>query len=214
MRTGCPHPLPDSDNGRTPALMALCRCRDEKSTVTAKAIPPADCVLLDQRTVAALRGHADLAETMRRFTDALQDGVFHQPVSCDTKDSLRHQKVLLRTDTYLVLQIIWKESPFITDEELSAAGLAREFGCGALTCRALGVRLAVTKEEVGRSNTRVRTIIEAAEIYDLVSRDTQLSKYRPIVGTSLLHGVMVDIVQPLLSNPITPVIAVKGLEAR
>jgi hypothetical protein len=185
-----------------------------KRMVTANAIPSDDCVLPDERTVAALRSHADLAETMRRFAGTLQDEVFHQRVSCDTKDTLRHQKVLLRTDTYLVLQVIWKESPFITDEELSAAGLAREFGSGALTCRALGVRLAVTKEEVGRSNTRVRTIIEAAEIYDLVRRDTELSKYRPIVGTSLLHGVMVDIVQPLLPHPVTSMIAIKGLEAQ
>ena len=181
--------------------------------VTAKATLPADCVRLDDRTVAALRGHADLAEAMRRFATALQEEVFVQPVDCDRMDCLRHQKVLLRTDSYLVLQIIWKESASITDEELAAAGLAREFTSCPLTCHALGVRLALGKEDVGRSNTRVATIIAAAEVYDLVSRETLRSKLRPITGTPLLHGLMVDIVQPLLARPVSAITAIKGVEA-
>lgn len=181
--------------------------------VTAKATLPADRVRSDDRTVAALRGHADLAEAMRRFATTLQEEVFVQPVDCDRMDALKHQKVLLRTDSYLVLQIIWKESGSITDDELAAAGLAREFRSCALTCHALGVRLAVGKEDVGRSNTRVGTIIAAAEVYDLVSRATLRSKLRPITGTPLLHGLMVDIVQPMLPQLPRPVIAINGLEA-
>lgn len=186
---------------------------NENGMAIAKAIMSADCVHPDERTVAALRDHAHLAETMRRFATALQDEVFVQSVICDAKDARTHQKVLLRADSYLVLQIIWKESGFITDEELRAAGLARNFAPGMLTCYKLGVELAPTKQEVAASNTRVATVVAAAEIYDLVIRDTVRTKHRPLVGTPLLHGIMIDIIHPLTPHPVTPLTPSKSLDA-
>lgn len=174
---------------------------------TAKATLPAECVRLDERTVAALCGHADFAQTMRRFAEALQDQVFCQPAAGDRMDVRLHQKVLLRADTYLVLQTIWKESAFITEEELHAAGLARKFRPGTLTCHKLGVELAASKEDVGASNTRVKTIVTAAEAYDLIKRATVRVRHRPLLGTALLHSIMVDIIQPLTPHPVVPLLA-------
>lgn len=180
---------------------------------TMKATISTDCVRPDERTVAALRDHALLAETIRRFAAALQDEVFVQSVGCDAKDARAHQKVLLRADSYLVLQIVWKESGFITDAELSAAGLSRKFTPGMLTCYKLGVELAPTKQEVAASNTRVATVVAAAETYDLVTRDTVRTKHRPLVGTPLLHGIMIDIIQPLAPHAVAPLTPGKSLEA-
>lgn len=180
---------------------------------TANEALSSSCVRPDERTVAALRGHADFAELMHRFESTLRDDVFVQPVPCDVKDRDRHQKILLRAESYLVLQIIWKESGLITDEELRAAGLARKYGPGQFTCYALGVELARNKKDVGASNTRIGTIVAAAEIYDLVVRDTFKTRLRPLAGTPLLHSIMMDIIQPLEPHAIAPLIASKGLEA-
>jgi hypothetical protein len=158
---------------------------------------PDPCVAPDERTVAALAAHAEFAQTMRRFSEALEDQVFCQHISEDRKTVRSYQKSLLKTDAYLVLQTIWKESDLITPGELRAAGLARTFEPRSLTCHRLGVRFAACKEDVAASNTRIKTIATAAEAYGLITREIGTGRQRPLIGTPLLHGIMVDISQPL-----------------
>jgi hypothetical protein len=90
-------------------------------------------------------------------------------------------------------QLLWKESPFVTDIELEAAGLPRNFPGVSLNAHRLAIELAETPAEVGATIKRVSSLLCAGIAYGLVDRQRLGAKKIVVSGSALLHKVMLSV---------------------
>src|SRR5262249_2266256 len=109
----------------------------------------------------------------------------------DRKTIKSFRRTLESHEANTVLSILWRESPYITDDELAYDGHAKLFGENPLTCYCLAVHLAGSKNEVAATNSRVRLIVAAGTAFGLVSKKHLASTKIQIFGTEFLHNFMV-----------------------
>jgi hypothetical protein len=138
-----------------------------------------------------LRAHALHLNMIANYIEQLEATIFCQTaVDGDGKVLLKYRRILQSSDAYKVLVVIWKESSFVSERDLSAAGLNRSY-CGRdLTAHTLATDLSHTPYEVGKLNSRVRIIGLAAAAYHLVDRDLVHGTRVVLKGTCILHNFM------------------------
>lgn len=145
-------------------------------------------------TLLALESHAVCLELKGAYDLLLKRTVFCQK-SLRDKYILGHQKALLDYNSYQILQLLWKESSFITDAERDAFGMERSFINQSVTCWGLATRTATTPGDVGKVNKRIQTIVSAAHVYGLVELQRIGPKRTAIVGSQTLHNFMIELSQ-------------------
>ena len=132
----------------------------------------------------------DLQEAYENLLDAL---VFCHSFE-DRKTALKFQKVLRDYRSYDVLQLIWIESPHVTDDDLQSLGIDRNFAGRHLTCWGLATQIA-EKGDFGKVHKQISVIVKAGLAYGLIEGQTIRSKKIALVGTRLLHQFVIDLSQ-------------------
>jgi hypothetical protein len=126
---------------------------------------------------------------------AYQQGLkrrFSQVPLPDRKAAQKHQKVLLAQPALQILMIIWKESPWVGDGAVEAAWVSREFSDdNPINCHSLATRLAEDVSDFERQQKRVQSVVAAGEIYGYIERQPCQTRMRTLVGTDILHEMMV-----------------------
>jgi len=127
------------------------------------------------------------------YTRLLNEVVFVSGVTTgdDRKTIRAFKRTLDGLEANTVLSILWRESPYITDNELSYDGHAKLFSETPLTCYCLAVHLASSKNEVAATNSRVRLIIAAGAAFNLINKIHLSPTKIHICGTKFLHEFMV-----------------------
>ena len=146
----------------------------------------------DPLVVAGLRAAALGQAMSANHLAVLTELVFDLP-DVTGKERVRFQRLLASEEARAVLNIIWKESDLVSEQELIKAGYTgRAFPMG-ISCHALGVSLAADKNEVAATVTRVRNVVVAACSYGLAHRKQVHAKQTSITATKLLHDVMLTL---------------------
>ena len=128
------------------------------------------------------------------YIEVLDKIVFVNEIAEDAKAKRSHQRALSTQEAFSFFQLLWKESRFVNDAELQAAGLPRIFSNGQINCHRLAIELAETPAEVGAIIKRVRSLLRAGAVYGLVHEVRIGPKKYTVCGTSLLHQVMIAVV--------------------
>jgi hypothetical protein len=92
-----------------------------------------------------------------------------------------------------ILTIIWKESPYVSDQELASVRMSRLFPDSGMTERGLAIALADTPQDVSAANVSVRNLLVAGEAYGLVKRTETSPRRFLIEGTEFLHEFMIQL---------------------
>jgi hypothetical protein len=106
---------------------------------------------------------------------------------------------LCRVDGLVVLALVWKESGFITVEDLEAAGLHRLRDDMKITQHALGTALKASVCRCGSCESdekyerRAQRIVEAAITFGLIEPQTDRRNLKPLRATQKLHDLMIDV---------------------
>jgi hypothetical protein len=127
------------------------------------------------------------------YTRLLNELVFNQATirEANRKIIKSFKKILENDEANSVLTILWRESSYVTEDELTEYGFAKLFLENPLTTYHLAVYLARGKNEVAATNSRVRSIVAAGATFGLVTKK-QLTRTKVyIFGTELLHDFMV-----------------------
>jgi hypothetical protein len=103
---------------------------------------------------------------------------------------------LLRSESAArILAILWRESPYVSDRDISSLGLSRSFPDMEITQHGLAAALATEPEEVSALHSQVRHLRMAAEAYGLVRSRVCSPARIYIQGTELLHQFMVRLAE-------------------
>jgi hypothetical protein len=127
------------------------------------------------------------------YTRLLNDIVFPQVIGRPENRKMikSFKRTLENNEANLVLSILWRESSYVTEEELFYDGLSRLSLERPLTTYNLAVYLADDKSEVASTNSRVRLIVSAGSEFGLVAKKQLTCTKVFIFGTELLHNFMV-----------------------
>jgi hypothetical protein len=142
--------------------------------------------------VRALKVHALQHQMAGTYSRILREFVFAR-AGClgDLKRSLSYKRTLDTSEAGSILTFLWKDSLFVSDDELSSAGLLRSFSPSRLTVHSLAVSLAETPGDVAATNSRVRLIVSAGAAFGLIDR-SQVSRNKTLIsGSELLHQFMI-----------------------
>jgi hypothetical protein len=129
------------------------------------------------------------------YTRLLNEIVFSQDTILEENRTLKKslERVIKGDEANLVLTLLWRESSYVGDNDLSYDGFSKLFLGNPLTTYHLAVYLASDKNEVAATNSRVRLIVSAGAAFGLVAK-RQLTRTKVyIVGTELLHNFMVQL---------------------
>jgi hypothetical protein len=109
-----------------------------------------------------------------------------------------HYDRLATLEALIVLALIWKESPCITEKDLARAGLRRSSRKG-ITKHALGRALQEsgrrppTYESPAMFARRAERIVDAAMAYGLVEERECRANYKPLHATERLQDLMAEV---------------------
>jgi len=128
------------------------------------------------------------------YQQALKQIFARMPIE-DRKDALTWQHALLAQSSIGVLMIIWKESTYVTEVDLIAIGLERDYSpARPLNCHSLATSIAESAADLGRTQKRVSGIVTAAEAYGLVDRvRPEGFRHFDLRGTARLHELMLRV---------------------
>jgi hypothetical protein len=139
----------------------------------------------------AIRVHALQMDFAANYEAHLEETVFNRSVDkVDAKDSRKYSRTLKSIEAYKILALLWKESSFVTEGALAAAGTRRQYSEKIITAHRLAADLADGAHQVSILNSRIRTIGIAAAAYGLVDRDAAKATNVPLRGTQILHDFM------------------------
>jgi len=113
-------------------------------------------------------------------------------LNCDRKSLLQFQRTLRDHETLGILQVIWKESPYLSDVELQAFGIRRIFCERPLTCWGLAREIAESARDLGKVHKRVVAIVRAGSAYGLIEAQKIRAKMVSLRGSARLHEFMID----------------------
>lgn len=102
------------------------------------------------------------------------------------------RKRLMSQPGMSVLLIVWKDSAFVSEAEIEAAGVARAgSACAPINCHSLAKRMATGVEDYDRLEKLIQGVVKAAEAYGLITRaQVGNTRQRALCGTILLHQLM------------------------
>jgi hypothetical protein len=150
---------------------------------------------IDPACLVAIRMQEINRALSANYTRLLDQMVFYRNANLDDnrKAAKSLRRVLTSEEANNVLSILWRESPHVSDNELSFDDFSKLFSKEQLTTYHLAVHLAGSKHEVAATNSRVRLIVAAGAVYGLITK-RQLTRTRVyIIGTELLHDFMVQL---------------------
>lgn len=148
-----------------------------------------------------LRLNAGILALAALYGELLKKTVLNLPPSdCDRKDIIKYSRILLGDDAYFILLVIWRESPFVSDECLQRLNFKREFPNGTMTAHGLATKIATSAATLAKTNARIRSVGIAAEAYGLIERDSSRDKNKPLVAALRLHQFFVALSNQQLSN--------------
>ena len=127
------------------------------------------------------------------YTRLLQEIVFTQVTQQEERNKKlvkSFKRALAADEVNSVLTILWRESGYVTEDELSYDGFMKLFREHPLTSYHLAVYLAGDKKEVAATNSRVRSIVAAGVEFGLVEKRQATRTKAYIFGTELLHNFM------------------------
>jgi hypothetical protein len=149
------------------------------------------------RGVLALRFHLMQMKIGAGFDAYLERVVFSGPVrgqsEKDRKLRQKYQRALKTRDAYTILALVWKESSFVTGEMLTQSGISRAFVQRPLTVYGLACDLAEREADRSKINSRVRTIVLAADAYHLIDFDCIHATEKPLRATKALNDLMLEL---------------------
>jgi hypothetical protein len=166
------------------------RRNEEPWCVHARALGP---LSLNPSSLVTIRMQEIHRSLSANYTHLLNEVVFNKDTIREkNRKIIRSFKRILENDeANSVLTILWRESSYVTEDELSHDGFAKLFLENPLTTYHLAVHLASGKNEVAATNSRVRLIVAAGAAFGLVTKK-QLTRTKVyIFGTELLHDFMV-----------------------
>ncbi len=106
---------------------------------------------------------------------------------------------LCRFEGLVVLALVWKESGFITVENLEATGLKRLRDDMRITRHALGSALKASVCRCGscepdeKYQRRSQRVVEAAITYGLIEPQEESRSLKPLRATQQLHDLMLEV---------------------
>jgi hypothetical protein len=157
--------------------------------------PPFDRSSLSPAVAVAVRMQEIYRAMSENYRRLIREHVFSREVAttADRKQLISFRRTLEGNEASSVLEILWRESSYVDERELSYAGYSKCFEDIFLTCYNLAVFLANGKEDVAATNSRVRIIIAAGAAYGLVHKK-RLSRTKTLIcGTEFLHKFMVEL---------------------
>jgi hypothetical protein len=145
----------------------------------------------DEETVADLRAHGIFMDLKANIEIALDEVIKQVSAGVlDRKLFKKHRRVLLCSGNFDVILFIWKESRFVSEDAAIIAGLNRKFSGKIITAHNLAAEFSESPREVGRMNSKMRSIGLAAEYFGLLERRIQLGKAVELRATELLDCLM------------------------
>jgi hypothetical protein len=145
---------------------------------------------LNDIVAAALIANVEFFALATAYQEELVSTVFPLRAIDPAKTRRAHQRILASLNTLPVLQFIWKESPSMADAALAPAGVRRLDHGGPLTVHGLTTLLHTGESSVTAAVKRVGRIVRAGEAYGLIETHRIREKMIEIVGTELLHALM------------------------
>ena len=141
--------------------------------------------------VVALKAHATFMDMKANIETALDEVIddFREKAA-NRKLFRKHRRVLLSNGGYDVILFIWKESRFVSEDEIAAAGLSRRYGGRMITAHNLATEFSEEPAEVGKMNSKIRSIGLAANYFGLLERKKQRGKAVELRATDLLDSLM------------------------
>ncbi len=136
------------------------------------------------------------AYVLNEESEALLNSIIDKKNSGFTsKDSFK--RLLLSPLAQDVMYLIWRESEFIHEASLFAAGLARQFGstCSHITRNSIKNLICNSREDIDASKAdaikrSVDRICDALEVYNFIERENIRENLKPLKGTHNLHALM------------------------
>jgi hypothetical protein len=98
-----------------------------------------------------------------------------------------------------VLALVWKESDYVTDEDLEAAGFERLRKDKKITQHSLGAALRASAARCAlcgsddKYERRAQRIVEAAITFGLIEPQVGRRNLKPLRATKKLHELMIDV---------------------
>lgn len=158
-----------------------------EGTMKAPPVLQADHV----EVLSALENHRQLITAVSTYNEMLNRHVFpHILPGHDRKQQLSYKKLLEQFDTYEILFLIWKESSFVSEEALIQAAMGKSYTQNEMSVHRIGVDVSDCSQDVSKNVSWIRSIVIAAEAFNLVKR-IEISKTKvSISATSVLHNFM------------------------
>lgn len=157
----------------------------------ARPVPPHVSV----ETVSALVMVGGIIELSQIWQDLLRETVFPRAEVADRMDRRLYQDRLMSEFGQKLLMIVWKDSGYVCDGAIDAAG-AERVGCeqAPINCHNLAKRIAVDPHDLDKQEKRIQGIVKAAEAYGLIQREQfKNTRQQALRGTELLHRLMLDL---------------------
>jgi hypothetical protein len=152
--------------------------------------------------VVALEAISDIIETVELINAYFAEHVLPKPIrlSDDPAELQCQYARLCNMEAFTALALVWKQSKYVPDEELTRAGLSRPRGQRGITRHALGLALKASARRPSSYDTadkymrRAGRIVQAAITYGLIERDDEdedtHGNYKALQGTERLHNLM------------------------
>jgi hypothetical protein len=146
---------------------------------------------LSPAIVAAVATAGGFIAATLTWQSLMQELVFPNSVIVDAKTDLAFRQRLQTERAKSLLMLVWKDSDYVSAEELEAAGAHRVGTAQApINCHNLAKRMALGVDDFDKMEKAIQQIVKAAEAYGLILREACPGKARPLRGTALLHSVM------------------------
>lgn len=170
----------------------------------ASALPhPSPDAAMATDAAVAVRAFSDVIAACELYKKYLADHILNNP-TChfgDKAELERQYDRLSDLEGLIVLSFVWKESLYLTDEDLACAGLPRSFPDG-ITRNALGSALQASDrrppsyDAAGKFSRRAQRIVEAAITYGLIENGEDEScraNFKPLRASKKLNAMMLEI---------------------
>ena len=176
--------------------------KPETATPEPPATKGAAPLELQVSNVVALQGAEIFHWGLYKFPECMESFCNAQACACISKKQRETFTRSIRDPlSILVFLLAWKESPFVTDEEVSEAGLQRSFAGKPLTRNAIGkamrVQVGAKASEETKYARRAGRWTDAAIAFGLIELDDRFpddfrENCKPIRATRKLAALMVQ----------------------
>jgi hypothetical protein len=156
--------------------------------------------------VVALEAISDILEVGEVINTHFATRILPNPVrhTSDFAELCCQYARLCNKEAFTALALVWKQSQFITDEQLESAGLRRPRGQRGITRHALGLALKASARRPDEYDTedkflrRAGRIVQAAITFGLIEAEGEGGTegkgcFKALKGTQRLHDLMVAI---------------------